>query len=147
MPAEAKKVALTWFERVWNQGSEAAIDELLAPDALMHGLAGPDGKPIRGPEGFKPFYRTFHGAFPDIRITVERAVEEGDMVAVHCRVVGTHRGEGLPVAPTRKPIELWGMAMARVRDGRIVEAWNAYDFMTLYQQVGMLPALSAPPAR
>jgi predicted ester cyclase len=65
----------------------------------------------------------------------------------HCHVTGTHHGNGLGIAPTRKPIDLWGMGMARVRDGRIVESWNAFDFMALYQQVGMLPQVAASPAR
>src|SRR6266545_142193 len=58
-------VARDWFERIWNQGNESAIDELLAVDARMHGLPTPDGKPVVGPQGFKPFFRRLHSAFPD----------------------------------------------------------------------------------
>ena len=49
MPATPQVVARDWFEQVWNQGSEEAIDRYLATDALMHGLSGPDGQPLRGP--------------------------------------------------------------------------------------------------
>jgi predicted ester cyclase len=130
-----------WFARVWNEGSEPAIHEMLAADAKMHGLPTPDGKPLVGPADFVPFWRKFREAFPDIRITVERAVEQGDMVAVHCRVVGRHTGGALGIAATHKPVEMWGMGIARVKDGRIVETWNSFDFMTLYQQIGLLPPL------
>ena len=140
MSITPEAVSRDWFARVWNAGSEDAIHELLAADAQMHGLPTPDGKPVIGPQGFVPFWRKFRSAFPDIRITVERAVSQGDMVAVHCRVTGMHTGDGLGIAATQKPIEFWGMGMARSRDGKIVEAWNSFDFMTLYQQVGLLPA-------
>jgi predicted ester cyclase len=143
MPATPEAVAREWFEQVWNRGSEEAIDRYLAQDALMHGLSGPDAQPLRGPEGFKAFWRQFRSAFPDIRIDIERTVTEGDLIAVHCHVYAKHLGHGLPIAPTQKPVDIWGMGMARIRNGQIVEAWNAYDFMTLYQQLGMLPALRA----
>jgi len=137
------EIAREWFERVWNQRSDGAIDELLAKDARMFGLPTPDGKPIVGPAGFKPFYRQFVSAFPDMRIEVVRTVTEGEYVAAHCRVTGTHAGHDLGVAATNNPIDVWGMGMARVRNGQIVEAWNAFDFMTLYQQVGLM---AKPPA-
>lgn len=66
MAATPEAVARDWFERVWNQGRESAIDELLAADARMHGLPTPDGKPIVGPAAFKPFYRALRmGALDD----------------------------------------------------------------------------------
>jgi RimJ/RimL family protein N-acetyltransferase/predicted ester cyclase len=142
MPATAEAVAREWFTRVWNEGQESAIHELLAADAKMHGLPTPDGAPLTGPADFVPFWRKFHSAFPDIRITVERAIAAGDMVAVHCHVVAKHTGHSLGIAATQRPIDMWGMGMARVRDGKIVEAWNAFDFLTLYQQIGLVPALS-----
>ena len=64
------------------------------------------------------------------------------MIAVHCHVVARHLGDGLGIKATQRPVDMWGMGMARVRDGRIVEAWNSYDFLKLYQQCGMLPALA-----
>ncbi len=134
-------VARDWFTKVWNEGSEAAIDQYLAADARMHGLPTPDGKPLVGPGDFKPFWRRFRSAFPDIRISIARTVTEGEYVAVHCRVSGRHLGHGLDIAPTQKPIDFWGMGIAHIRNGRIVEGWNSFDFMSLYQQIGLLPAV------
>jgi predicted ester cyclase len=74
-----------------------------------------------------------------------REVAEGEYVAVHCHVTGTHQGVALGSHPTQKSIDIWGMGMARVQNGKIVEAWNSFDFMSLYQQVDMLPQL-VPPA-
>ena len=132
--AATETVLHRWFEEVWNQGQEEAIDELLAPDAVVHGL-GPEE--IRGPSAFKPLYRNFRTAFPDMRFTLERAMVDGDMVAVCCEVTATHSGDGFLDAPTHKPVRLHGMCMARVKDGKIAEGWNNFDFLTLYQQLGM----------
>jgi steroid delta-isomerase-like uncharacterized protein len=141
MSMSPREAALHWFEHVWNQGSESLIDRMLAKDARMHGLPTSDGQPLVGPGGFKTMYRQMRAAIPDIRFEVVRSVEEGNMVAVHCRVTGTHRGDDLGVAATGRPIEIWGMGMARVENGVIAEAWNSFDFMTLYQSVGLLPPL------
>jgi steroid delta-isomerase-like uncharacterized protein len=142
MPMSPREVALNWFEEVWNKGSDAAIDRLLAPTAPFHGLPTPDGKPLIGPAGFRTLYHPMRAAFPDIHIEVVRTIVEGPLVAAHCRVTGRHHGDGLGIAATGNAMEMWGMGMARVENGVIVEGWNAFDFMTLYQQVGLLPALS-----
>ena len=139
MPMSPKEVDTTWFELVWNRKDAGAIDRYLAPDAKMHGL----GDAPMMPDAFKQMHKTFCEAFPDIRIEVVRTISEGDTVAALCHVTGTHCGSSLGCAPTQNKIDVWGMGMARVADGRIVEGWNAWDFMSMYQQVGMLPAVSA----
>ena len=138
MPMSPREVATAWFESVWNRKDASAIDRYLAPDARMHGLGA---TPMSLAE-FKQMHRTFCAAFPDIRIEVVRTVSEGDMVVALCHVTGTHGGAALGCAPTQKCIDMWGMGMARVAGDRIVEGWNAWDFMSLYQQVGMLPAVA-----
>jgi steroid delta-isomerase-like uncharacterized protein len=134
-------IVRTWFEEVWNQGKESTIDRLFAADGIAHGLPTADGSPMRGPDAFRPFYRNFRGAFPDIRIEVARTVTEGDMVTAHCRVTGSHQSGALGFAATGKPVEFWGMCILRVRNGQIVEAWNSFDFLNFYQQLGMLPQI------
>jgi SnoaL-like polyketide cyclase len=62
MSAENKALVRRWFEEVWNQGRAASIDEMLASDAVVHGL----GPSVRGPSEFKPFQAMYRGAFPDI---------------------------------------------------------------------------------
>lgn len=138
-----REIVTSWFEQVWNAGNESAIDRLMAPSAKFHGLPSPDGGPVVGPAAFKPFFQAFRDAFPDIRIHILRTVCEGDLVACHCSVAATHKGRGLGVEATGAPIKIYGMAMAVLRDGQIQEGWNCFDFMSLYQQVGMLPPLPA----
>jgi len=81
MALRADEVIRAWFEQLWNEKREETIARLLAPHAQVHGLPTLDHQPIRGPEEFKRFYRAFRDTFPDVRVTVERTVAEGNMVA------------------------------------------------------------------
>lgn len=126
-----------WFEEVWNQGRESAIDELAAEDAVTHGLKDASGKDVTGREGFKPFHRQFRAAFPDMHFAIEDSFTDGDKVFVRCRVTASHTGPGLTATPTNKRVDFTGMCLARVKDGRIVEGWNNFDLLTMYRQLGM----------
>ena len=137
MSSTPESVLRTWFEEVWNQGREDTIDRLFAANGLAHGLGD---APLTGPAAFKPFYHNLRGAFPDIRVEIERTVVQGDLVAGYCRVTGTHTGDTMG-KPTGTPIEFSGMCMMRVKDGQIVEAWNSFDFLSFYQQLGLMPRL------
>ena len=132
-----------WFENLWNKGDETTIDTMLHADGVVHGLPTPDGQPIRGPEAFKPFYRKFRTAFPDLSIEIVHSVTQGDMTMAHCRVKGTHNGDGIGLAATGRPIEFWGFALGRFDNGQLVEGWNCFDFLDMYQQCGV--ALNLPP--
>ncbi len=116
------EVMHAWFERVWNQADESAIDQLFAPACIAHGLTSVEEGPIKGPEAFKPFYRAFRSAFPDIKIAVRQCITEGNMCAARCDVSGTHKGNGLGVPATGRPIFFTGIAMTRVEHGMIQEA-------------------------
>ncbi|MET0622108.1 MAG: ester cyclase [Pyrinomonadaceae bacterium] len=132
-----------WFEEVWNKGREEAIDDLFDEDGVAHGLADETGQPLRGPAGFKPFFRRLRGAFPEMEVIVEDTVSEGDKVTARCTIRGRHGGGELGFAATGRPVEFTGIAIVRVRDGKIVEAWNNFDFLSMFQQLGAL-RLDAP---
>ncbi len=126
-------VVRAWFKEVWDEGNEEAIDRLMAPDAVAHGLAE-DG--IRGPAEFKPYFRAMRAALGDLEIEVKQTITEGDRAVAHCRVRARHVGDALGAPATNKPVEFWGMTITRVRDGQIVEGWNCFDFLSMYQQLG-----------
>ena len=132
MSLNPEAVVRTWFDRVWNSLDESAIDRLMAPDGVVHGL-GPQA--IQGPAQFKPFYQALQRVLGDIRVEVERVVVQGDTCAVWCHV--TARDVSHPAADRR--VDFHGMTMARVRDGLLVEGWNSFDFLTMYQQLGWIP--------
>jgi steroid delta-isomerase-like uncharacterized protein len=135
--AQGESVLHRWFEEVWNQRREETIDELMADNYVSHGLVGPDGREVQGKAAFKPFFRHFCQAFPDLRIAVEDAVVDGDKIAVRCSVTGTHTGHGVVAGPTNKAASFTGMCFARIEDGKIAEAWNNFDFLSMYKQLGM----------
>lgn len=138
MPEEYETLMYRWFEEVWNQGREEAIDEMFAEDGIGYGLPTENGEPIRGPKDFRIFFRQFREAFPNIKVTVEDMVRDGDKIVARCSVRGSLEGESLRVSPAGQPVDFTGMVIARIENGKIAEAWNEWDFMTMYSQLGVL---------
>jgi steroid delta-isomerase-like uncharacterized protein len=133
-----KQLVRRWFEEVWNKGRADAIDEMFDENGIAHGLSDDPSQPIKGPRNFKPFHTSVREAFPNMMIFVEDMVAEGDRVAARCSVRGKHEGEFLGRDATRAPVEFTGITIVRIHNGKIVEAWNNFDFMTLHKQVGLL---------
>jgi steroid delta-isomerase-like uncharacterized protein len=138
MSEENKALVRRWFEEVWNKGRADAIPEMLAEDGIVHGLSEDASQPLRGPAGFLPFHTQFREAFPAIEVVVEDQIAEGDLVATRCSVRGKHTGDSLGFAATQSPVEFTGVAITRIKDGKIVEAWNNFDFMKMYKQLGAI---------
>lgn len=138
MTADNKTLMHRWFEEVWNQGRAETIDELMAEDCVVHGLADAAGKEVRGPAEFKAFHAQFREAFPDMVVTVEDTVAEGDLLVARCSVRGKHGGDSLGFPATQAPVEFTGVSIVRVRNGKLVEGWNNFDFMKMYQQLGVI---------
>ncbi len=139
---ESKTIIRRWFEEVWNLGRSELIDELRAPDAYATGLGQGTGE-SRGAEPFRAFYWNMRDTFPDLHVTVEDIVAEGDKVSVRITMEGTHMGDALAAATGRK-VKFAGIVMARIVDGRIGEAWNNIDQLGLLQQIGALPPEPGP---
>ncbi len=140
MPEQETPVLKRWFEEVWNKGREEAIDELAAPDVVAHDLVDARGRQISGREVFHSFWREFRSTFPDIHVDVQDVVIDGDKQSVRCVARATHKGGHIGIAATQQPVKFKGMVLARVRDGLIVEVWETWDFLGLYQQLGAVPA-------
>jgi steroid delta-isomerase-like uncharacterized protein len=138
MLAENKALMLRWFDQVWCQGRADVIDELLAPNCVIRGL----GADQVGPEQFKPFFAAYRSAFPDVKITVDQAIAEDDMVAVRWSGTGTHKGDGLGFAATGRTARFSGMTMVRIVDGKLVEGWNNFNQFEMLQQLDKIPPLT-----
>jgi steroid delta-isomerase-like uncharacterized protein len=138
MSEENKQLLRRWFEEVWNKGRADAIDEMFHEDGLAHGLADDPLNPIKGPKDFKPFHTLLRQAFPNMIVVIEDMIAEDDKVAARCSLRGKHEGDFMGRAATQAPIEFTGIAIVRIDKGKIVEAWNNFDFMTMYKQVGYL---------
>ena len=135
---EHKALVRRWFEEVWNKGRADAIPEMLAADGIVHGLSEDASQPLRGPAGFLPFHAQFREAFPNIEVVIEDQIAEGDRLATRCSVRGKHEGDSLGFKATQAPVEFTGVAITRIKDGQIVEAWNNFDFMKMYKQLGVI---------
>ena len=136
MSEQNKQLVRRWFEEVWNKGRADAIDEMFAADGRAYGL-GENPEDAMGPSGFRDLHTMFRGAFPDMTIVVEDMIAEGDKVAARCSVRGKHQGDHLGVARTDAPVDFTGIAIVRICDGKIVEAWNNFDFMRMNRQLGV----------
>ena len=120
-------VLYQWFTEVWNNENEGAIDQLMDADAITDGVTGEAGS--AGGEGFRIFYRDFRDKFSQIQVEVPDVIKQDDMEAARCVVHATDKASG-------QRVTFSGICMVRVRDGKITEAWNNFDFLSLYRQLG-----------
>jgi steroid delta-isomerase-like uncharacterized protein len=124
MSAEYVALARRWFDEVWNQRRRETIDDLIAPESVCQAAGGE----LRGPTMFQTHvYEPFVDAFPDLRVTVEGTVAEGDQVVVRWTATGTHTGPGIGLVPTGRPIFLRGMTWIRFAGGKMVEGWDCWN--------------------
>ena len=78
-------------EESWNKRNTKVLDELFANDAPLHDPQNPNT--LRGPQGAKSTLDTYLRAFPDLKITIEKEIADGDYVVQHLRATGTNTGE------------------------------------------------------
>lgn len=126
------------YEEVINEGNMALLDELVGPDYVEHDPNYP--RPIRGPEGLKEYFLTFRNAFPDLHLSIEDIVGEGDTISVRHTARGTHQGDLLGISPTGKQLTVTGMTFHRIINGKFVESWINSDSLSMMQQLGLVPA-------
>jgi steroid delta-isomerase-like uncharacterized protein len=134
-----KTIVRRLFEEVWNKGNLQLTDELLAPNYAHHDASTPDVG--RGPESEKKRAALYRTAFPDIRLTVEEIIAEGETVVARWSCRGTHKGDLSGIAPTGKPFTISGVSIARLANGKIAEGWVNWDALGLMQQLGVVPDL------
>ena len=135
---ENKKVVRRFVEEVMNGGDLDAAEELVAPDHVNHGPTAPEVP--AGPEGVKELIGMYRSAFPDIRFTTGEMICEGDTVAHRWTFTGTHKGEMMGVEPTGRRVEVAGVEINRVENGRISASWTVSDALGLMQQLGLTPS-------
>lgn len=137
MSKDNKAISIRFYEEVFSQGNLAVADELLAADCLDHNPPGPGFPP--GREGVKQVIAIFRSAFPDLRITVEDQIAEGNKVASRLTIRGAHQGELMGVPPTGKTVTVGVVDILRMEGGQIVERWGQADLLGMMQQLGVGP--------
>ena len=128
------EVVRRWFQQAWNEGRIETIEELLARDAVIHGL-GEQGLAVRGPQSFLRFFLTMRSAFPDLRVEIEQVISEDEWFACRFSASMTYTGEGLGFPANGKKAKVGGMAMGKIVPGKIVEGWNIWDQRALLTQL------------
>jgi steroid delta-isomerase-like uncharacterized protein len=131
-----------WFKEVWNEGRVQTIYDLMAENAIGIGQDQP-GVEIHGPAEFVTLFKRIHGAFPDIKITLEDAFGADDKVVVRWSAVMTHTGDHLGIPATNKKARITGITITRIKKGKIVQGWDNWDQLALMQQVSMSSSASA----
>ena len=141
--AEDNKAAARAVFDVWSTGEVDRLDSLVSPDVVHHDPYDPHGD--QGLAGMKRTIELNRTAFPDMRLTVEDQVAEGDKVVTRWRGQMTHLGELGGVEPSGKQVTISGMTIDRFEDGRIVEAWRSMDTLGLLRGIGAVgPTETAP---
>ena len=136
MSTEENKAVLRRNEEVFNKGDLAVADETIAPNYVYHGSVGQE---VKGLEGFKQYVTTLITAFPDLRLTIDDMVAEGDKVAMRLTARGTHKGDFMGIAPTGKHVTITGIVIQRIVGNKVVEGWLVNDQLGMLQQMGVVP--------
>src|SRR5438105_12036718 len=141
MAAEDNKAKLRRiFQECFNQGNLATADELVAPDLRDTSPGIPPGIPTTGPDTLKGIVSLLRSAFPDLQVTIDEIVAEGDMVVARTTFTGTHRGDFQGIPPTGKQVN-WGcIDIVHVRGGQLGSHFGLQDGGRLPSQVGPTPA-------
>jgi steroid delta-isomerase-like uncharacterized protein len=123
------------IEEVYNRGDLAIVDELVASDFVIHSPS----EEIHGPAGAKQFVAGLRAAFPDLHVTIEDQMADGDRVATRWTAGGTHTGAFQGIPPTGKQARMTGINIDRIANGKVVECWTNADELGLLQQLGVVP--------
>ena len=123
-----------------NEGNLDRISDLCTEDVVDH--EAPPGMP-GGIEGIRAYVQTFRTGFPDLRVDVENAIQEDDMVAARVRYTGTHEGDFMGIPPSHNRIDIECIDMVRLEGDKCAEHWGVTDNLTLMQQIGAVPEMAA----
>ena len=134
---QSKALVRRFYDEVCNAKNLGIADELYSPDHKVH---DPLLQMPIGPKGIKQMIGMFQKAFDNARWSIEEmhSSADGEMVTVRWIGSGTHTGELMGIQPTRKPVEVTGMTLFRIRGNRIVESWNSWDTLGMLQQIGAI---------
>jgi steroid delta-isomerase-like uncharacterized protein len=134
MPDSNKQIVRR-FLRAFADGDVSTIEAIVAED-VRDNQAPPGSRP--GRHGLLDAVAMFREGLPDLEISIEREVAEGDLVAVNGTVAGTHRGPMLGAPATGRRVRFAFMDLYRIAGGRIVETWHVEDVAGLMGQLGLL---------
>ena len=136
MAEENKALTRRFYEETINKGNVDAFDEFLSSDFIDH---NPDPGQGPGREGLKQSFEQGRAAFPDLRLTIDDMIAEGDKVVTHLTFTGTHKAEYGGIPATGKQVRVTAIDIIRITGGKAVESWGLSDAAGMMQQLGVFP--------
>jgi steroid delta-isomerase-like uncharacterized protein len=134
MPLEENKVIVRRLVEAINKRNLDSLDSLMMHNFCYH----TQSQNIQGLDVIKQVVKDEVEGFPDLHVTIEDIIAEGDKVWVRLEQTGTHTGEFRGLSPTGKKIKYSTVAIWRVANGKIVEGWGVYDFVDYYRELGVI---------
>ena len=133
-----KSLVRRWIEEAINKGNLSVVDEIVPPEYVYR---EPTVGERRGKEAARELITMYRNAFPDIKLTIEEQIAEGDKVVTRTTGTGTHRGELFGTAPTGKRVSgVAGICVTRIANGKVVEDNWVYDALGMMRQLGVVAA-------
>ena len=120
----------------WNTGNMAVMEDFFSPDIVVYMATGPVQM-----EAYKQICSAYFAAFPDLHITTDDLLAEGDQVVKRWTARCTHKGEFMGIPATGNKLEVTGIEIFRIADGKITEIWAAMDNLGMMQQLGVIPPM------
>lgn len=136
--ANNRAVCRRMLDQLYNKHRLELIPEFFSDDLVLH-LGRGSRELATGLDGYRERVAMALRAFPDMQITVDDEIAEGDKVVCRWTVTGTHEGTFGNIAPTGKAVARAGIAIYRLVDGKIAENWIFADDFDFMQQLGALP--------
>jgi len=124
--------------QLWNTGNADIANQLYTENAERGDPNGSD--PARGPQAISKYVAQVRTAFPDFKFEIKQTIVDADDIASHWTCTGTHKGDFLGIPPTGKRVEINGVALAHVQEGKIVREHVYFDRLDMLQQLGVAPA-------
>jgi steroid delta-isomerase-like uncharacterized protein len=138
--ATSNKATFRHFEDAVNSGDieliSNMIDEVVEPDVQIR---TPLPIEATGAQALKQVWATLLRAYPDLHITAEDLIAEGDKLVCRNVVTGTHHGEYMGIPPTGKSVTYNEIIIFRFEGGRIAETWGVVDVLSQMKQLGAIP--------
>lgn len=137
-----KATCRRFIQQIFNEGDLSSIRDFVSPDSLHHELDGmsvPQG--MNNSEGFADMIHLYRHAFPDLWFEIQDQIGESDQVVTSLRIQGTQKGPLMGIGASGKTVDVTGIRVDRLAEGKIAESWFHWDAVGMLQQIGALPGL------
>jgi steroid delta-isomerase-like uncharacterized protein len=138
---QAKAYGDTYLQAT-NEANLNLLDQIYSADLVAHFPNVPEA--MMGLDALKEYYARTHTAYPDLKMTLDEPMVCGDKIIWLWTHTGTHTGPLGELPPTGNTVELSGVAICKMADGKVVEEWVFFDVLDMYTQLGF--TLNPPPA-